>query len=77
MNYAAKWAKVKRRTTFDVALVLCPNLKFIHVSTLIDENGQTKLVESSVCKYVKVLKKDESVVKQLDEDVENDYKYRV
>ena len=77
MNYAAKRAKVKRRTTFDVALNLCPNLKFVHVSTIIDENGKSELVESSICRYVKVLKKDETVIKQLDEDAENDYLYRV
>ena len=49
----------------------------MHVATITDVNNQSKLVESSILRNVKVLKKDETIVRELDEDIKNDHLYRV
>ena len=63
--------------TFDVALSYCPNLIFVHVATLTEINNQSKLIGSSILRNVKVMKCDESIVKELDEDMKNDHMYKV
>ena len=49
LNYVAKGAGVKRQMISTEALTVCPNLKFVHVSTIgIDEEGRETLYPSSL-----------------------------
>jgi hypothetical protein len=36
------------------ALEVCPNMMFVHVSTIIDRNGRDVVLDSSICKVTKL-----------------------
>jgi hypothetical protein len=36
------------------ALEVCPNMMFVHVSTIIDRNGMDIVLDSSICKVTKM-----------------------
>jgi hypothetical protein len=43
------------------ALEKCPNMKFVHVSTLVDEKGEERMIESSIVKVTKIREPSEGV----------------
>lgn len=47
-NYPAKKAGVKRQMTAYDALDVCPEIQFVHVSTMIDNSGEDQMVESEI-----------------------------
>jgi len=48
LNYAAKHAGVKRGMSAYDAISVCENIIFAHVSTLIDMDGQDRVIESTI-----------------------------
>ena len=40
------------------ALEKCPEMQFVHVSTLVDENGEERMIESSILKVTKIREPD-------------------
>ena len=46
------------------ALEKCPNMKFVHVSTLVDEKGEERMIESSIVKVTKIREPMEGVPPQ-------------
>ena len=54
INYAAKENGVKRGMLAHEALEVCPNMMFVHVSTIIDKNGIDVILDSSICKVTKI-----------------------
>ena len=60
------------------ALAICPKLIIVHIQTMTVENGQEKIIDSSICKYVKVLKSNESIVKDISEIApEDEHRFRI
>ena len=54
INYAAKAQGVKRCMLTHEALEVCPNMMFVHVSTIIDRDGMDLVLDSSICKVTKM-----------------------
>ena len=54
INYSAKEQGVKRGMLAHEALEVCPNMMFVHVSTIIDRNGMDVVLDSSICKVTKL-----------------------
>ena len=58
LNYAAKQAGVRRGMSAYDALAVCENMKFAHVSTLVDNNGQDLVIESAIMRVEKLVLND-------------------
>ena len=78
LNYAAKKKGVKRHMNYQAALSICPKLIIVHIQTLTIKDGQEMIVDSAICKYVKVLKTNESIVRDISEILpEDEHRYRI
>ena len=43
------------------ALEKCPDMKFVHVSTLVDENGEERMIESNIVKVTQIKEPQEGI----------------
>jgi DNA polymerase eta len=63
LNYAAKDKGVKRGMLAHEALDVCPNMMFVHVSTIIDKDGRDIVLDSSICNVTKIHNNEKDSIK--------------